>query len=92
MKRMMRMIDLKLTAEKMGLAKDTEIMILERSLLKDGAYITRERRRGIVKEIYPYHFICQMRDGTRESFRYNEFLGDEARLISLWEGYGADSA
>ena len=60
-----------------------EIIIRERSLLKDYSYVTREIRCGTVLALYPYHFLCQMADGTKESFRYNEFLGREARLIRI---------
>lgn len=66
-----------------GLEVGKEIIIRERSLLKDYSYITRQIRHGVVLEMYPYHFYCQMADGTKESFRYNEFLGYEARLIRL---------
>lgn len=66
-----------------GLEVGKEIIIRERSLLKDYSYITRQIRHGVVLEMYPYHFYCQMADGTKESFRYNEFLGYEARLIHL---------
>ena len=66
-----------------GLEKGKKIIVEERSLLKDYTYITREIRHGIVLELYPHHFYCQMESGRRESFRYNEFLGYEARLIRL---------
>ena len=68
-----------------GMKIGSEIIIRERSLLKDYSYITRQIRFGVVLEMYPYHFYCQMADGTKESFRYNEFLGSEARLIRLKE-------
>ena len=70
-------------AQKQGLLVGQEIVIRERSLMKDYSYITREIRYGTVLALYPYHFLCQMADGTKESFRYNEFLGREARLIRL---------
>ena len=70
-------------AREQGLDIGREIVILERSLLKDCSYITRQTRRGRVLEMYPYHFYCQMENGRRESFRYNEFLGRESRLIRL---------
>lgn len=66
-----------------GMKIGSEIIIRERSLLKDYSYITRQIRFGVVLEMYPYHFYCRMADGTKESFRYNEFLGSEARLIRL---------
>lgn len=66
-----------------GMKIGSEIIIRERSLLKDYSYITRQIRFGVVLEMYPYHFYCLMADGTKESFRYNEFLGSEARLIRL---------
>lgn len=68
-----------------GMKIGSEIIIRERSLLKDYSYITRQIRFGVVLEMYPYHFYCRMADGTKESFRYNEFLGSEARLIRLKE-------
>ena len=66
-----------------GLEEGASILVRERSLLKDGSYITRKRRYGVVLQLYPYHFYCMMEDGTRESFRYNEFLGYESRLVRL---------
>lgn len=71
-----------------GMRIGSEITIRERSLLKDYSYITRQIRHGVVLEMYPYHFYCRMSDGTKESFRYNEFLGYEARLIRLKEKKG----
>ena len=66
-----------------GLTEGSEVIIRERSILKDGHYITREIRRGRVLVLYPYHFYCLMEKGHKESFRYNELLGDEARLIRI---------
>lgn len=66
-----------------GLGKGAVILVRERSMLKDGSYITRKRRYGVVLQLYPYHFCCMMEDGTKESFRYNEFLGYESRLVRL---------
>lgn len=74
---------LQVLARKKGLHTDAVILVRERSLLKDGSYITRERRTGVVLKLYPYHFYCLMEDGTKESFRYNEFLGYESRLVRL---------
>ena len=68
---------------KRGLQEGAGILVRERSMLKDGSYITRKRRQGIVLQLYPYHFYCLMEDGTKESFRYNEFLGYESRLVRL---------
>ena len=76
---------LKELAGKYGLEKGKSIIVEERSLLKDYTYITRELRHGVVLELYPHHFYCQMENGRRESFRYNEFLGHEARLVHLKE-------
>ncbi|MGN0136577.1 hypothetical protein [Anaerotignum sp.] len=76
-------------AMQQGMRIGSEITIRERSLLKDYSYITRQIRHGVVLEMYPYHFYCRMSDGTKESFRYNEFLGYEARLIRLKEKKGA---
>ena len=76
---------LKELAGKYGLEKGNSIIVEERSLLKDYTYITREIRHGVVLELYPHHFYCQMENGRRESFRYNEFLGHEARLVHLKE-------
>ena len=66
-----------------GLQEGAEILVRERSILKDGSYITRKRRCGRVLHLYQYHFYCIMEDGTKESFRYNEFLGYESRLVRL---------
>lgn len=74
---------LQVFAQKKGLHTNALILVRERSLLKDGSYITRERRTGVVLKLYPYHFYCLMEDGTKESFRYNEFLGYESRLVRL---------
>ncbi len=74
---------LKQIAEKRGLQENASILVRERSMLKDCSYITRERRTGIVLKLYPHHFYCLMEDGTKESFRYNEFLGYESRLVRL---------
>ena len=74
---------LKSFAEKSGLKEQAEILVRERSMLKDGSYITRERRTGVVLKLYPHHFYCLMEDGVKESFRYNEFLGYESRLVRL---------
>ena len=76
---------LKELAGKYGLEKGKSIIVEERSLLKDYTYITREIRHGVVLELYHHHFYCQMENGRRESFRYNEFLGHEARLVHLKE-------
>ena len=76
---------LKELAGKYGLEKGKSIIVEERSLLKDYTYITREIRHVVVLELYPHHFYCQMENGRRESFRYNEFLGHEARLVHLKE-------
>lgn len=76
---------LKELAGKYGLEKGKSIIVEERSLLKDYTYITREICHGVVLELYPHHFYCQMENGRRESFRYNEFLGHEARLVHLKE-------
>ena len=76
---------LKELAGKYGLEKGKSTIVEERSLLKDYTYITREIRHGVVLELYPHHFYCQMENGRRESFRYNEFLGHEARLVHLKE-------
>lgn len=66
-----------------GLQVGAEIIIRERAQLKDGTYITRRVRRGTVLVLYEHHFYCLLSNGRKESFRYNEFLGDEARLIRL---------
>lgn len=84
-KRMLRNNMLKGAAKVAGLSVGAEVIIRERSILKDGSYITRMIRRGRVEVLYPYHFSCRMADGTLESFRYNELLGDEARLIRIRE-------
>lgn len=76
---------LKELAGRYGLEKGKVVIVEERSLLKDYTYITREIRHGVVLELYPHHFYCQMENGRRESFRYNEFLGHEARLVHLKE-------
>ena len=70
-------------AVQMGLQTGSEIIVRERSMLKDCSYITRQVRKGVVLELYDYHFYCCMADGSKESFRYNELLGDEARLIRI---------
>ena len=82
-RRLWKNVALRSIAISLGLEKGREILVRERSLLKDYTYMTREIRRGVVLELYPYHFYCRMEDGRRESFRYNEFLGYEARLIRL---------
>ena len=82
-KRMLRNNMLKGAAKAAGLSVGAAVIIRERSILKDGSYITRMIRRGWVEGLYPYHFSCRMADGTLESFRYNELLGDEARLIHI---------
>ena len=84
-RRMWKNTWLKELAMRHGLEKGKKIIVRERSLLKDYTYITREIRHGVVLELYPHHFYCQMENGRRESFRYNEFLGHEARLIRLRE-------
>ena len=66
-----------------GLQEGVSVLVRERSMLKDGSFITRKRRYGVVLQMYPYHFYCLMEDGTKESFRYNEFLGYESRLVRL---------
>ena len=84
-RRMWKNTWLKELAGNYGLEKGKSIIVEERSLLKDYTYITREIRHGVVLELYPHHFYCQMENGRRESFRYNEFLGHEARLVHLKE-------
>lgn len=76
-------------AMKKGLRTGEQIVIRERSLLKDYSYITRQKRYGVVLRLYPNHFYCRMEDGTKESFRYNEFLGYESRIICLRESRAA---
>ena len=66
---------LKELAGRYGLEKGKFVIVEERSLLKDYTYITREIRHGVVLELYPHHFYCQM----------DEFLGHEARLVHLKE-------
>lgn len=82
-KRMLQNDRLRWAAMAEGLAVGSQVIIRERSLLKDGGYITRMIRRGTVCKLYPYHFYCQMENGQMESFRYNELLGWEARLIRI---------
>jgi hypothetical protein len=82
-RRMLRNNMLRGAAIAEGLSVGSEIIIRERSILKDGSYITRKIRRGMVCKLYPYHFYCRMADGQMESFRYNEFLGYESRLVRL---------
>ena len=82
-KRMLQNSMLRGAAINAGLAVGCDVIIRERSLLKDGTYITRQIRRGTVRKLYDYHFSCRMADGTLESFRYNELLGWEARLIRV---------
>ncbi|MBQ3567970.1 MAG: hypothetical protein IJA25_03465 [Anaerotignum sp.] len=77
---------------KRGLQEGAEILVRERSILKDGSYITRKRRCGRVLRLYPHHFYCLMEDGSKESFRYNEFLGYESRLVRLKGSAEADMA
>ena len=84
-RRMWKNTWLKELAGKYGLEKGKSIIVEDRSLLKDYTYIPREIRHGVVLELYPHHFYCQMENGRRESFRYNEFLGHEARLVHLKE-------
>ena len=83
--RMWRNTWLREIALQKGLHVGSEIIIRERALLKDYTYITRQIRHGVVLEMYPFHFCCRMANGRKESFRYNEFLGYEARLIRLKE-------
>ena len=90
-RRMWKNTWLKELAGKYGLEKGKSIIVEERSLLKDYTYITREIRHGVVLELYPHHFYCQMENGRRESFRYNEFLGHEARLVHLKERPSLDA-
>lgn len=68
-----------------GLRVGADVLIRERAQLKDGTYITRRVRRATVLVLYEHHFYCLLANGRKESFRYNEFLGDEARLICLKE-------
>ncbi len=82
-RRMLRNNMLRGAAMAEGLAVGREVIIRERSILKDGSYITRKIRRGTVCNLYPHHFYCRMANGQMESFRYNEFLGWEARLVRL---------
>lgn len=82
-RRMLPNDKLKEAAMAVGLKEGSEIIVRERSLLKDGSYITRIIRRGTVVKLYDYHFSCRMATGERESFRYNELLGWEARLIRM---------
>lgn len=82
-KRRWQNIWLRQIAAERGLQEGSRIVVAERSMRKDGSYFTRKWRRGRVCTLYPYHFLCEMEDGTRESFRYNEYLGYEARLIRV---------
>lgn len=74
---------LKSIAIKEGLEVGSEIIIHNRSLLKDNRYYSISRQNAIVLELYDYYFLCKLDDGSKESFRYNEFLGDESVLIVL---------
>ena len=68
-KRIWKNTQLKGLAMRMGLRQGKSVLVRERSLLKDYTYITREIRCGVVLALYPYHFYCQMEDGTKESLR-----------------------
>jgi hypothetical protein len=61
-----------------GLKEGVEIDVHERAILKNLTYATREIRCGRVLKLYDHYFYCQMSDGSKESFRYNEFLGNES--------------
>ena len=74
---------LKELAGKYGLEKGKSIIVEERSLLKDYTYITREIRHGVVLELYPHHFYCQMENGRRESFRYKQQKSVQAWTLFL---------
>ena len=65
---------LKELAGKYGLEKGKSIIVEERSLLKDYTYITREIRHGVVLELYPHHFYCQME--TAE--------GNPSAIMNFW--------
>lgn len=82
-KRIRKNAQLREAAIEQGMQIGSKIVIRERSLLKDYSYVTREIRYAVVLALYPYHFYCRMADGRKESFRYNEFLGQEARMIRL---------
>ena len=41
------------------------------------------RQRGTVTALYPHIFQCEMSDGHKECFRYNQLLGKEPDRIYL---------
>ena len=45
-------------------------------------WVVRGRQRGVVLEVHPYIFVCEV-GGMRTSYRYNELFGDEAVRIAM---------
>ena len=44
---------------------------------RDGRWELRGQRRGTIIALYKYHFLCDVGNGKRECFRYNQMFGTE---------------
>lgn len=71
------------TAIKMGLCVGCEVIVKERTTSGNQLYASKKTRKGTVISLYPHHFYCEMADGTKESFQYNEVLGNDSRMVEI---------
>ena len=74
--------ELHLPAIRAGLRPGAKVWIVTRVKNAAGERLVRDRRRGVVVEVYPYIFTCEV-GGKRENYRYNELFGDEAVRVAL---------
>lgn len=44
---------------------------------KEGGWILRQQRKGMILALYKYHFLVETANGKRECFRYNQMFGTE---------------
>ena len=66
-----------------GLRPGTRIRVVLRSKKYPAEpWVVRGRQRGVVLEVHPYIFVCEV-GGMRTSYRYNELFGDEAVRIAM---------
>lgn len=67
--------ELRKAAEELGLQAGREILVQERSLLKDCRYITRQMREGVVVSLYGAIFAAGWQMDGRNRFGIMNFWG-----------------
>ena len=65
-----------------GLCVGSKVKIEYKSLLKDYTFITRRVEHGVVTDLYPHIFVCNVGNYT-VCFKYSEFILDMSTKVSL---------